>query len=203
MVAGKTSVNSTGSSEAQIDTGGGERDKVNETLMLGIAGAAGVTAATLGARAIVKTGVPAQIVNKATKSTIIVHGSPVSGLKKIEPRFPTTSKTKVPRVYGIRTDVPFDDASKSIVSKYAKGTFYGPNPNPPKQGGSIYVIRTPLKTTELSAEQLRYGVIATSSTSKGRVVSEIGNVSAKTKEQISVELNKALRRAGAKVSKKR
>jgi len=164
-----------------------------------IAGKAVQTAAG----AVAKTGVPARVVNKVKGETVLVHGSPISGLKKIEPRFPITSKTEVPRVYGIRTDVPFTDISKSIVSKYAKGTFYGPNPNPPKQGGSIYIIKTPLKTTELSAEQLRYGVIATSSTSKGRVVSEISNVSAKTKEQISVELDKALRRSGVRLPKKR
>jgi hypothetical protein len=155
------------------------------------------------AGAVVKSGLPAQIINKATKSTIIVHGSPVSGLKQIEPRFPTTSKTKVPRVYGIRTDIPFDDMNKTIVSKYAKGTFYGPNMNPPKQGGSIYVVRTPLATTDLSAEQLRYGVVATSTTSKGRVMSEINNVSQKTKEEISIKLDQALKRFGAKLPKKK
>jgi hypothetical protein len=164
-----------------------------------IAGKAMQTAAG----AVVKSGVPAQIINKATKSTVIVHGSPVSGLKEIQPRFPTTSKTKVPRVYGIRTDIPFDDVNKTIVSKYAKGTFYGPNMNPPKQGGSIYVLRTPLATTDLSAEQLRYGVVATSTTSKGRVMSEINNVSQKTKEEISTKLDQALKRAGVKLPKKR
>lgn len=89
MVAGKTSASNMGSSEAQIDTGGGERDKVNETLMLGIAGAAGVTAATLGARAIVKTGVvPATIRSVVGRdATYFVHGSPTKGIKKLDPKY--------------------------------------------------------------------------------------------------------------------
>ena len=199
----KPKINNVGGNEQTVDSGADDSKRsggFDPLLGYTAVGGAALSAGYIAGKA---SGVGARVVNKVRGQTVLVHGSPIPGLKKIEPRFPTTSKTEVPRVYGVRTDVPFDDVSKSIVSKYAKGTFYGPNLNPPKQGGSIYVIRTPLKTTELSAEQLRYGVIATSSTSKGRVLSEIGNVSAKTKEQISKELNKALRRSGVKLPKKR
>jgi len=54
-------VQSGSSTEQQVDTGGGEKDAVNSTLALGIAGAVGLTAAGV---ALGKSGVPARVVKK-------------------------------------------------------------------------------------------------------------------------------------------
>ena len=56
-VAGKK-IRTASDVSSQVDTGGGEMDKVRAELVWGIAGAAGVTAAGLGARAAIKTGNP-------------------------------------------------------------------------------------------------------------------------------------------------
>ena len=107
MVAGKTSVNSTGSSEAQIDTGGGERDKVNETLMLGIAGAAGVTAATLGARAVATGRVvnPVAAVRNAVRNEKVVVVGTRAGNSSIVPTVPNVVNVNQ-QVYPKLKDTP-------------------------------------------------------------------------------------------------
>lgn len=101
-VAGKMSASNTGSSEAQIDTGGGERDKVNETLMLGIAGAAGVTAAAIGAR---RSGLPQRFANTITNKKIVVHatGNPVEG-KYLRPVAGSPGSPDKPVVFSWSTD---------------------------------------------------------------------------------------------------
>ena len=54
--------------EQQIDTGGGERDKVNETLAIGLAGAAGLTAAGV---ALNRSGVIARAKNAIKNEKVI------------------------------------------------------------------------------------------------------------------------------------
>ena len=138
-VAGKMSASNTGSSEAQIDTGGGERDKVNETLMLGIAGAAGVTAATLGARAIATGRVvnPIAAVRNAVQQEKVVVVGTQTGYPSYVPTRPNVVNVNQ-QVYPKLKDTPvrwaFDPArTRSMreltesVSQYSNRWLTTPN----------------------------------------------------------------------------
>jgi hypothetical protein len=183
------------------------------------AGAVGAKAAQVAGRAVVNTPIAGMAINKFGNKTVLLHGSPVSGLRNIEPRIPPKGPNapKGSRVYGMRTDISLErqkrlasigvkkdelTQSTSIASKYARGTFDTSKPKTPTGGGSVYVIRTPKKTTDLSPDLLDRGITATSSTSPGRVVSEI-KLKNKSDEQIIAEVQKKLRRAGVKVPKKK
>lgn len=210
-VAGKTSVNSTGSSEAQIDTGGGERDKVNETLMLGVAGAAGVTAATIGAR---RSGLPVRAVRAVTgrNMSYFVHGSPTSNIRKLDPKYETMPNTVVsqPRfsdrwpsgvdvskanVYGQPiTKVVGQKGSanvlqpRNVVQESIKDAYgYG-------RSGSLYIAKAPRQKVGFDADD--------AITSTAKVVKEI-RVSGKTRDQVVQEAEKALRKLGFRYPKQR
>lgn len=210
-VAGKTSVNSTGSSEAQIDTGGGERDKVNETLMLGIAGAAGVTAAAIGAR---RSGLPVRVVRAVTgrNTSYFVHGSPTPNIRKLDPKYETMPNMLVsdPRfsdrwpggvdvskanVYGqpitkvvgqkgsANVLQPRNVVQESIKDAYRYGRF-----------GSLYIAKAPRQKVGFDADD--------AITSTAKVVKEI-KVSGKTRDQVVREAEKALRKLGFRYPKQR
>jgi hypothetical protein len=186
------------------------------------AAAAGVGAAKVVGKAaskVVESGVPARIVNKARGEIVGLHGSPTQGLKVIEPRIPTKgpNKGKGEQVYLFRTDqsparnanlAKFGkqntDLSDSIElsRKYATGEMGWLKPQTPSGQGSVYVVRTPTKTTDLSQETLNRGILATSSTSKAKVVSEI-QLGSKSPEQIAAEVTKKLKRSGVKIPKKK
>lgn len=121
-VAGKMSASNTGSSEAQIDTGGGERDKVNETLMLGVAGAAGVTAATLGARAIATGRVvnPVKTISNLVKNQkVVVHGHPRNLVGNvIEPRSGSFGAQSLGKPVAFAFD-PRKSGSKKLIPEAA------------------------------------------------------------------------------------
>jgi len=90
------------SNESRIDTGGGEKDAVNSTLALGLAGFAGLTAAGVALR---KTGVGAKTINKVLPSQIGVHHSvtPESGLpftKIVKPSVANKSLTAMDQKVG-------------------------------------------------------------------------------------------------------
>ena len=205
---------------AKVDSGGGQAEAVRGELGLG-AYAAGVGAAgAVGAGvAAVRSGAVGRAINKMGDKTVLLHGSPVSGLRNIEPRVPPKgpNASKGARVYGIRTDVSpkreqwlasigvkKDELkeSTSVVAKYARGTFDTSKPKTAAGGGSVYVIRTSKKTTDLSPDLLERGITATSSTERGRVVGEV-KLKNKSDEQIFAEVQKKLRRAGVKVPKKK
>ena len=174
----KKSTGNVDSNETQIDTGGGERDKVNEALMLGIAGAGGVTAATMGLRA---TGLPQRLANTVTGKTVGLHGSPVPGLKSIDPRL-SRSDVDVPTVSFMRTDVPPNMRASNVdVNQQYAGN-----------QGSIYVVKATKATSDLpkfakpaklpkftqSADRVRPNIqfqpsVATKTTTSAKVFAEI------------------------------
>lgn len=189
-VAGKTSVNSTGSSEAQIDTGGGERDKVNETLMLGVAGAAGVTAATLGAR---RSGLPARVVNKVKGQTVLLHGSPVSKLKEIKPSLSPSAIREgytTPEAYAVN---PIK--TRSLAKAWRDAADYAQLSGSGVKGaggGSVYIVKG--KTSGFTSP-LDSPVV--SSLQPLRVIKEYPAMTG------SSNFVKDLKRAGIKLPKKR
>jgi hypothetical protein len=133
----KKSVNNADSNETKIDTGGGEKDKVNEALMLGIAGAAGVTAATVGLRA-----------RAGSKVYYGIHGSPTSGLSKIAPQigkntqgfnknvtgmFGSNSAVTSPKVFSYKPEPTNISATTQYAQDAGRGT------------GSVYLVKTKAK----------------------------------------------------------
>lgn len=188
------------SNESKIDTGGGEKDKVNETLILGIAGAAGVTAATLGMRA---TGLPQRLANTLRGKTVGTHGSPVQGLKSIDPRI-SRSDTDTPTVSFMRTDIPpFMKASNiSVNQQYAGGS------------GSIYVVKADKATSNLPSftkppknrPQFREDgrpiiytppTVATKTTTSAKVFAEIPVNKYPTEDLLRAEIARQTRLAGS------
>jgi len=205
---------------AKADAGGGQAEQVRAELGLGAYTAAVGTTAAIGAGiAAVRSGAVGRAVNKIGDKTVLLHGSPTSGLRSIEPRVPPKGPNagKGAKVYGMRTDTdpikqkiwgplhtPGKDLSSSIKASigYARGTSSWLKPKTGPNQGSVYVIRTPRKTTDLSTELVERGIIATGSTSRGKVVTEI-QLGTKSQEQIVKEIQKGLRRAGVKVPKKK
>jgi hypothetical protein len=188
------------SNESKIDTGGGEKDKVNETLILGIAGAAGVTAATLGMRA---TGLPQRLANTLRGKTVGTHGSPVQGLKSIDPRI-SRSDTDTPTVSFMRTDVPpnMRASNISVNQQYAGGS------------GSIYVVKADKATSNLPSftkppknrPQFREDgrpiiytppTVATKTTTSAKVFAEIPVNKYPTEDLLRAEIARQTRLAGS------
>ena len=188
------------SNESKIDTGGGEKDKVNDTLMLGIAGAAGVTAATLGMRA---TGLPQRLANTLRGKTVGTHGSPVQGLKSIDPRI-SRSDTDTPTVSFMRTDVPPNMRASNIGvnQQYAGGS------------GSIYVVKADKATSNLPSftkppknrPQFREDgrpiiytppTVATKTTTSAKVFAEIPVNKYPTEDLLRAEIARQTRLAGS------
>lgn len=227
-VVGKTSVNNQNSSEAKVDTGGGEKDKVNETLILGIAGAAGVTAATVGLRA---SGLPARLANTLKGQTVGLHGSPVPGLKSIDPRI-SRSDTDIPTVSFVRTDIPpfMKEHNVNITKQYANKAVDYNMPlvrsveglNLPPDQGSIYVVKANKATSNLpnykdyvknQKAKVKYNAegrpmlhfpptAATKTTTSAKVFAEIPVNKYPTEDLLNAEIRRQTRLAGSSMRTK-
>lgn len=162
------------------------------------------------------SGIPARIGNKITGQTVLVHGSPVRGIQELKPSYSRAMPNDL-RVFGMRTDVPLNvqGSTQSVATGYATGSSWvDKGKTLPPGGGSIYVVKTPKKTTELPAypkvpktpqftESGRPIIqlppsVATNSASPGKVSGEI-TVQGKTAAQIQAALRAELKKAGAKV----
>jgi hypothetical protein len=214
------SVGASSDTEAKVDAGGGQMEQVRAELGLG-AYAAGIgTTAAIGAGiAAVRSGAAARGINRLRGDVVGLHGSPVSGLKNIEPRTPIRGpkKGEGAKVYVFRTDQSpvrnrnLANVGKSntdladsieLSRKYATGEMGWLKPQTPSGQGSVYVVRTPKKATDLSQDSLNRGILATSSSARAKVVSEI-KLANKSPEQVLSEVAKKLKRAGVKVPKKK
>ena len=170
----------------------------------------------LGINSAIKSGIPARIGNKLTGQTVLVHGSPVRGIQELKPSYSRAMPNDL-RVFAMRTDVPLNvqGSTQSVVTGYATGSSWvDKGKTLPPGGGSIYVVKTPKKTTELPpypkvpktpqfTESGRPIIqlppsVATNSASPGKVSGEI-TVQGKTAAQIQAALKAELKKAGAKV----
>jgi hypothetical protein len=180
------------------------------------AGVVAGKAVQAGAAKVVESGLTARLSNIVKGETVLVHGSPVKGLTEIRPSFSRATPNDR-RVYGMRTDVPLDAQSTTqmVTEGYATGgSWVDKGKEIPKGGGSLYVIKTPKKTTDLPAYPKRPSgpkftesgrpiiqfppSVATSSSSAGRVVGEVP-LAGKNTEAIKKLLQQELKMAGAKV----
>jgi hypothetical protein len=197
------------SNESKVDTGGGEKDKVNDTLMLGIAGAAGITAATLGMRA---TGLPQRLANTLKGQTVGLHGSPVPGLTSIDPRISRSDvETGIPTVSFMRTDVPPQMRASNVdVNQQYAGS-----------QGSIYVVKADKATSDLpkfskpkklpkftqSADRVRPVIqfqppVATKTTTSAKVFAEIPINKYPNEDLLRAEVARQTRLAGSSMRTK-
>jgi hypothetical protein len=171
---------------------------------------AGVNAASLAigyiaGKAVVTSGVVPRIINKVTGKTIGLHGSPVSGLKSIDPRI-SRSDVDVPTVSFMRTDVPpkMRASNVSVNQQYAGSQ------------GSIYVVKATKATSDLpkftkppklpkvtqSADRARPVIqfqptVATKTTTSAKVFAEIPVNKFPTEAQLRAEVARQTRLAGS------
>jgi len=166
-----------------------------------IAGKAAVTAVNAGKA----SGVGARVVNKVKGQTVGLHGSPVQGLKSIDPRI-SRSDTDIPTVSFMRTDVPpkMRASNISVNQQYAGGQ------------GSIYVVKATKATSDLpkfskptklpkftqSADRVRPVVqfdppVATKTTTSAKVFAEIPVNKFSTEAQLRAEVARQTRLAGS------
>ena len=187
-------------------------------LDLAITGGAAVAAkgVQLGINAAANSGIPARIGNKITGQTVLVHGSPVRGIQELRPSY-SRAMPNEKRVFGMRTDVPLQAQfqTQSVTTGYATGgSWVDKGRELPAGGGSLYVFKTPKKTTDLPiypkisktpqfTESGRPVIqfppsVATSSASPGKVVAEIP-LRGKRPDVVRDLLKQELKKAGVKV----
>lgn len=166
------------------------------------AAAAGVGAAKIAA----KTGIPARVANKVRGEVVGLHGSPVKGLKSIDPRI-SRSDVDIPTVSIMRTDVPPQLRAQNINvnQQYAGGQ------------GSIYVVKAQKASTDLpkfpkpakapkradGRPTLQLGPsAATKSRASTRVVAEVPIQNYPTEAALRQEIAKQVRLAGSSMRTK-
>jgi len=203
-------VQSSSSTEQQIDTGGGEKDAVNSTLALGLAGAAGLTAAGVALR---KTGVVPATMRYVTNrdATYFVHGSPTKNIKKLDPkyelmpdkiasepyfleRFPEgVNSQSIPAVYGnpLKTSGGGRKYANKLVSAQELRESIYDSKGYAGNVGSLYIAKVPKN---------KFYDQYTESTAK--VVREIDVTNLSNKEALTKTL-KTLKQLGFKTPKKR
>jgi len=164
-----------------------------------------------------KTSTAQRIGNAVRGETVVVHGSPIPGIKTIEPRTALQNDELGPQVWSMRP-------TKTATVKDVVETTYPYANKGRAMGGQIYVAKVPTKATnmnpvikeqELSAvEKFRlenYGIKPTPrpkikpnkewlirSSQPGKVVSEI-STEGKSMQELTEILKKELKSAGVKV----
>lgn len=167
----------------------------------------GAAAAGVGAAKVVaKTGVAARVANKVRGEVVGLHGSPIKGLKSIDPRI-SRSDVDIPTVSIMRTDVPPQLRAQNINvnQQYAGGQ------------GSIYVVKAQKASTDLpkfpkpakapkradGRPTLQLGPsAATKSRASTRVVAEVPIQNYPTEAALRREIAKQVRLAGSSMRTK-
>lgn len=152
------------------------------------AGAAGAKAAQVAGRAVAKTGIPARVVNKVTGQKVVVHASPKTGLRQIEPRLGSNQLPQQNVVFGWD---PRKTGAQQQITRSA-GKYVSKESNQP--AGSVYVAKFKKSDIVTPPKLISSGQIVSKSSAK--VVQEIP-VAGKTFAQVDAELQRQLRRAGA------
>ena len=174
---------------------------------------AAINAAALGAGYVAgaglrATGLPQRLANTLKGKTVGTHGSPVQGLKSIDPRI-SRSDTDIPTVSFMRTDVPPNMRASNIGvnQQYAGGS------------GSIYVVKADKATSNLPSftkppknrPQFREDgrpiiytppTVATKTTTSAKVVAEIPVNKYPTEDLLRAEIAKQTRLAGGSLRSK-
>ena len=190
------------SNESKIDSGGGQSDAVREQIALGLAAVGGITLAGAGLRA---TGLPQRLANTLKGQTVGTHGSPVQGLKSIDPRI-SRSDVDIPTVSFMRTDVPpnMRASNISVNQDYAggQGSIYvvkadKATSNLPSYKGYVKNQKATVKTNAEGRPILHFPpTVATKTTTSAKVFAEIPVNKYPTEDLLRAEIAKQTRLAG-------
>jgi hypothetical protein len=167
------------------------KDKLGSALEAGIIGAAtggGIVAAQKGIRAAANTGIPARIGNRVTGQKVVVHGSPITGMKKIEPRSGSNQLPEKTVMFG------WDPQKKGMDERITRAAGQYITKNQSGKPGSVYVAK--IKKSEIVTPQSLLNTPQVVSKSSAKVVKEIP-VSNKSFKQLDDEVKKQLRLSGA------
>jgi hypothetical protein len=154
------------------------------------AAAVGAAAAKVAGKAVAATGIPARVANKVTGRKVVVHASPVTGLKNIEPRLGSNQLPEQSVVFG------WDPrrAGMDIQITRSAGRYVSKDSGQP--AGSIYLAAMKKGDIVTPPQLSSSGQVVSRSSAK--VVKEIP-VSGKTFAEVDAELRRQLRRAGSPV----
>lgn len=153
------------------------------------AAAAGVGAAKVAGK-VVEAGVVARAVNKLTGKKVVVHASPVIGLKTIEPRLGSNQLPEQNVVFG------WDPKKKGMEIQITRSAGRYVAKESGQTAGSVYLAQMRKSDIVTPARLSSSGQVVSRSSAK--VVREIP-VAGKTYAQVDAELRRALKRAGAAV----
>jgi hypothetical protein len=144
--------------------------------------------ATKVAGRVVESGVPARVVNKVTGQKVVVHGSPVSRLTKIEPRVGSNQLPESSVMFG------WDPSKKGMQNQITRQAGKYTSKNQGSQVGSLYV--TSIKKSDVVTPDKLLNTGQVVSKGSGQVLKEIP-ASGKGFREIDAELQRQLRRFGA------
>jgi len=171
------------------------------------AAAAGVGAAKVAGKAaskVVESGVPAKVVNKVTGQQVILHGSPVKNIRTLQPLTSSKMAPNVPvkTLYGMNPETGQTENLGKFVDAYARQGGRGAKLKVDSPG-SIYVAKVP-KSSIVNPASIgpNAKVAIVSARSTGKVVKEIP-VSGLSEADLQQRVIQAVKRAGAKVPKKK
>lgn len=174
-------------------------------------------AAAKAANAAAGSSIGQRVGNAVRGETVVVHGSPISGIKTIEPRAALQTDYLGPQVWSMRP-------TKTTTVKQVVETTYPYANKGRAMGGQLYVAKVPTKATNLTPEKLKqemsavekfkfenYGIkpdqrprikpnkeYMIRSSQPGKVVSEI-SIEGKSMQELTEIVKKELKAAGVKV----
>lgn len=174
-------------------------------------------AAAKGAKAVAGTPIGQRVGNAIRGETVVVHGSPVPGIKTIEPRAALQTDYLGPQVWSMRP-------TKTTTVKQVLETTYPYANKGRAMGGQLYVAKVPTKATNLTPEAMKKELSAVEkfkqenlgikpdkrpkikpnkeylirSSQPGKVVSEI-STEGRSMDELTEILKKELKAAGVKV----
>jgi len=167
------------------------------------AAAVGVGAAKVAGK-VVESGVAARAINKATGKQVIVHGSPVKGIRNLEPRTGGIFGPNVPQsyLYGLNPEAANVENLGEFAGNYARQG--GRRAKLKVEGpGSVYVAKVQ-RGSVVNPQALGPGarLPIVTATGSAKVVREIP-VAGLSDAALEKKILQAAKRAGAKVPKKK
>ena len=207
----KPKISNVGGNEATVDSGADDSKRsggFDPLLGYGAVGGAGLVAGYIAGK---QSGVNARIVNKIKGQTVGTHGSPVQGLKSIDPRI-SRSDVDIPTVSFMRTDVPpnMRGSNVSVNQQYSgrQGSIYvvkadKATSNLPSYKGYVKNQKAIPKTNAEGRPMLHFPPsVATKTTTSAKVVAEIPVNKYATEDLLRAEVARQTRLAGGSLRSK-
>ena len=194
MARRKPKISNAGSNEQTPDSGSDDSKRsggFDPLLGWTTVGGAALTAGYIAGKA---SGVGARVVNKVKGRTIVVHGSPISGLKSIEPNLSNAAKMQGYATREVYAANPARGKSWVTASDYAR--LSGSGVRPQSGGGSVYIASAKTKDLVNSPNPANLKTVPVFASEKPLTVIKEYPVL-----QGSKQFNKDLKRFGVKIPK--